>query len=78
MTTMTLTVENKDMDLLEAFKILASKFEGVSFEINKEETEETDEEVLDSFKNAIKDIKNGNIVKNSISSNDFFKKFAND
>jgi len=75
MTTMTLTVDNKNIDLLEAFKILASKFEGVSFEINKEETKE---EILNSFTQAMKDIKSGDLIKNSISSKDFFKEFAND
>jgi len=74
MTTMTLTVDNKNIDLLEAFKILASKFEGVSFEINREETKE---EVLSSFTQAMKDIKSGDLIKNSISSKDFFKEFAN-
>jgi hypothetical protein len=74
MTTMTLTVDNKNIDLLEAFKILASKFEGVTFEINKEETKE---EVLSSFKQAMKDIKSGDMIKNSISSKDFFKEFTN-
>ena len=75
MTTMTLTVDNKNIDLLEAFKILASKFEGVSFEINKEETKE---EILNSFTQDMKDIKSGDLIKNSISSKDFFKEFAND
>ena len=74
MITMTLTVDNKNIDLLEVFKILASKLEGVSFEVNKEETKE---EVLSSFKKAMKDIKNGDLVKNSISSKEFFKEFAN-
>jgi len=51
MTTMTLTIDDKSQDLVAAFQIFASKFKGVSLEI---ETEETEEEVLSSFRTAMK------------------------
>ena len=71
---MTLTVDNKNINMLEAFKVLASKIDGISFEINRDDTKE---ETLKNFRKTIKDIKSGDIVKNSISSEDFFKEFAN-
>jgi len=74
MTTMTLTIDDKSNDLLEALKTILSNFKGVSFEV---ETTETKEEVLNSFRTAMKDIKNGNGIKNAISSKDFLKEFAN-
>jgi len=74
MVTMTLTVDNKNINMLEAFKVLASKIDGISFEINRDDTKE---ETLKNFRKTIKDIKSGDIVKNSISSEDFFKEFAN-
>ncbi len=75
MTTMTLKIDDKREDLVEAFKTLASNFKGVSYEIEQEETQE---EVLRSLRVAMKGIKSGDMVKNAISSEDFFKKFAND
>ena len=60
MTTMKLTIDDKSQDLVEAFQIFASKFQGVSVEI---ETHETEEEVLSSFRTAIKDIASGEGVK---------------
>ena len=74
MTTMRLTIDDKSQDLIEAFQIFASKFQGVSVEI---ETHETEEEVLSSFRTAIKDIASGEGVKNAISSKDFLKEIAN-
>ena len=74
MTTMKLTIDDKSQDLVEAFQIFASKFQGVSVEI---ETHETEEEVLSSFRTAIKDIASGEGVKNAISSKDFLKEIAN-
>ena len=74
MTTMRLTIDDKSQDLVEAFQIFASKFQGVSVEI---ETHETEEEVLSSFRTAIKDIASGEGVKNAISSKDFLKEIAN-
>jgi len=75
MTTMTLMVDNKNIDLLEAFKILASKFEGVSFEIHKEESKK---EVLNSFSKVLKDIKSGNAIKNARPIEDLYKEFLDD
>jgi len=74
MTTMTLTIDDKSQDIIEAFKTIASNFQGVSFEI---ETAETEEEVLSSFRTAMKDIASGEGIKNAISSKDFLKEIAN-
>ncbi len=74
MTTMRLTIDDKSQDLVEAFQIFASKFQGVSVEI---ETHETEEEVLSSFRIAIKDIASGEGVKNAISSKEFLKEITN-
>ncbi len=74
MTTMTLTIDDRSKDILEAFKTIASGFKGVSFEI---ETAETKEEVLSSFTTAMQDIASGNGIKNAISSKDFLKEIAN-
>ncbi len=75
MTTMTLTIDDEKPDLVEAFKIFASNFKGVSFQV---QTEETKEEVLESLSNALKEIKSGNAIKNARPIEDLFKEFAND
>jgi len=75
MTTMTLTIDDKSQDILEAFKIFASKFQGVSFKI---ETRETEEEVLNSFRTAMKDIASGDAIKNAKPVEELFKELAND
>ena len=75
MTTMKLTIDDKSQDLIEAFKIFVSNFKGVSLEI---ETTETEEEVLDSFRSAIKDIASGEAIKNAIPVEDLFRELDND
>ena len=74
MTTMTLTIDDNSQDFIGAFQVFASKFQGVSFEI---EATETEEEVLSSFRTAMKDIASGEGIKNAISSKDFLKEIAN-
>ena len=75
MTTMTLTIDDKSQDILEALKVIVSNFKGVSFEIEKEETQE---EVLSSFRQAIKDIKSGVAIKEAKPIEELFKEFSND
>ena len=75
MTTMTLTIDDTSQDLIEAFQIFVSKFQGVSLEI---ETSQTEEEVLSSFKTAIKDIASGEAIKNAKPIEELFEEFAND
>jgi len=75
MTTMTLTIDDKSQDLVAAFQIFASKFKGVSLEI---ETEETEEEVLSSFRAAMKDIASGEAIKNARPVEELFKELADD
>ena len=75
MTTMTLTIDEKSQDFLDAIKLFASKFQGVSFEIEEEETEE---EVLSSFRQAMKDIASGEAIKNARPVGELFKELAND
>ncbi len=75
MTTMTLTIDDKNQDVIEAFKTIASNFKGVSFEI---ETTETKEEVLNSFRTAMKDIASGEAIKNARPVEELFKELAND
>ena len=75
MTRMTLTIDDKSQDIIEAFKIIASNFQGVSFEI---ETAETEEEVLSSFRTAMKDIASGEGIQNARPVEELFKELAND
>jgi len=75
MTTMILTIDDKSQDLIEAFKIFASKFQGVSLEI---ETDETEEEVLNSFRVAMKDISSGEAIKNAKPVEELFKELNNE
>lgn len=75
MTTMTLTIDDKSQDLIEAFQIFASKFQGVSLEIK---TEETEEEVLGSFRRAMKDIASGEAIKNARPVEELFKELSDD
>jgi len=75
MTTMILTIDDKSQDLIEAFKIFASKFQGVSLEI---ETDETEEEVLNSFRVAMKDISSGEAIKNAKPVEELFKELGNE
>ncbi len=75
MTTMTLTIDDKSQDILEALKTIVSNFKGVSFEIEEEETKE---EVLSSFRTAMKDIASGEAIKNARPVEELFKEFAND
>ncbi|HFD14496.1 MAG TPA: hypothetical protein ENJ34_04240 [Epsilonproteobacteria bacterium] len=75
MTTMTLTIDDRSQDIIEAFKTIASNFQGVSFEI---ETTETKEEVLSSFRTAMKDIASGEAIKNARPVEELFKELAND
>jgi len=75
MTTMTLTIDNKSQDLIEAFQIFSSKIQGVSLEI---ETNETEKEVLGSFRTAMKDIASGEAIKNARPVEELFKELAND
>ena len=75
MTTMILTIDDKSQDLIEAFKIFASKFQGVSLEI---ETDETEEEVLNSFRVAMKDISSGEAIKNAKPVEELFKELDNE
>lgn len=72
---MTLTIDDKNQDLVEAFKVFASNFRGVSFEIEREETKE---EVLSSLSQSLKDIKSGKAIKNARPIEDLYKEFAND
>ncbi len=74
MTTMTLTIDDKNQDIIDALKTIVSNFKGVSFKI---EDKETKEEVLTSFRTAMKDIASGEGIKNAISSKDFLKEIAN-
>jgi len=75
MTTMTLTIDDKSHDLLEALKTILSNFQGISFEI---ETTETEEEVLNSFRTAMKDIASGKAIQNARPVEELFKELAND
>jgi len=75
MTTMTLTIDDKSQDLIEAFQIFASRFQGVSLEIEKGETEE---EVLSSFRTAMKDIASGKAIKNLRPVEELFEELSND
>jgi len=75
MTTMTLTIDDNSQDLIGAFQVFASKFQGVSLEI---ETRETEEEVLSSFRTAMKDIASGEGIKNARPVEELFKELAND
>ena len=75
MTIMTLTIDDTSQEIIEAFKTIASNFKGVSFEI---ETTETKEEVLDSFRTAMKDIASGEGIKNAKPIEELFKELAND
>ncbi len=75
MTTMTLRIDDTRVDLIEAFKVFASNFKDVSFQI---EIEETKDEVLGSLSEALQDIKNGTAIKNARPIEDLFKEFAND
>ena len=75
MTTMTLTIDDKSQDLIEAFQIFASKFQGVSLEV---ETIETEQEVLDSFRTVMKDIASGEAIKNARPVEELFEEFPND
>ena len=75
MTTMTLTIDDKSHDLLEALKTILSNFQGISFEV---ETTETKEEVLNSFRTAMKDIASGEAIKNARPVEELFKELAND
>ena len=75
MTTMTLTIDDKSHDLLEALKTILSNFKGISFEV---ETTETKEEVLNSFRTAMKDIASGEAIKNARPVEELFKELAND
>ncbi len=75
MTTMTLTIDDKSQDILEALKTIVSNFKGVSFEIEKEETKE---EVLSSFRTAMKDIASGEAIKNARPVEELFKELSND
>ena len=77
MTTMTLTIDDKSRELIEAFKIFASNFKGVSYEIEEDEIER-EEEVLNSLKIAMKDIKSGEAIKNARPIKELFKEFSND
>lgn len=75
MTTMTLTIDDKSQDILEALKTIVSNFKGVSFEIEKEESKE---DVLNSFSQVLKDIKDGSAIKNARPIEDLYKEFTND
>lgn len=79
MTTMTLTIDDegddKSKDLIEAFKIFASNFKGVSLEV---ETRETEEEVLTSFRTAMKDIASGETIKNARPVEELLRELEND
>jgi len=75
MTTMTLTIDDRSQDILEALKTIISNFKGVSFEIEKEESKE---EVLSSFRTAMKDIASGEAIKNARPVEELFKEFSND
>ena len=75
MTTMTLTIDDKSQDLIEAFQIFASKFQGVSLEV---ETRETEEEVLTSFRATMKDIASGEAIKNARPVEELFRELEND
>ena len=75
MTTMILTIDDKSQDLVEALKTIVSNFQGVSFEIDKEESTE---DVLNSFSASLQDIKNGNSLKNARPIEELYKEFSND
>ncbi|MDQ7009036.1 MAG: hypothetical protein Q9M94_01965 [Candidatus Gracilibacteria bacterium] len=73
---MTLTIDDKSQDLIEALKTIISNFKGVSFKIETPEAE-AEEDVLNNFRNAMKDIKNENGVKYAISSQTFLTEIKN-
>ena len=75
MTTMTLTIDDQNQDILEAFKIFASKFQGVSFEI---ESKENKEEILKSLSQSVKEIKSGEAIKNAKPIEELYKEFIDD
>ena len=75
MTSMTLTIDDKSLDLVEAFRIFASKFQGVSIEV---ETIKTEQEVWSSFRTAMRDISSGEAIQNSRPVEELFKEFTND
>ncbi|CAA6813477.1 MAG: Unknown protein [uncultured Campylobacterales bacterium] len=74
MTTVTLTIDDKQDGFMEAFQKFTSKFKGVSFEV---ETIETEEEVLASFTKAMQDINSGEAVKGAKPIEDLYKELAN-
>ena len=74
MTTMTLTFDDQSQDFVEALKTIASNVKGVTMEITQTETKE---EVMGSLRTAIRDIRSGEMMKDAVSSDDFFREFAN-
>ncbi len=74
MTTMILTIDDKNQDLVDALKVFVSKFNGVSFQIEKEES---DEEVLDNFRTVLKDIKSGKAIENAKPIEELYKELEN-
>jgi DNA primase large subunit len=74
MTTMTLTFDDQSQEIVEALKTIASNFKGVTLEIEKTESKE---EVLESFRTAVRDIRNGEMMRDAVSSEAFFREFAN-
>jgi hypothetical protein len=71
---MTLTFDDQSQDFVEALKTIASNVKGVTMEITQTETKE---EVLGSLRTVIRDIRSGEMMKDAVSSDDFFREFAN-
>jgi thioredoxin reductase len=70
------TFENQE--LLNKFREFAEKFGAhlVSEQVEESEyTPRTKEEILDDFTNVVRDIKSGKALENTMSSEEFFKKY---
>jgi len=75
MTTMTLTIDDSRQELIEAFKIFVSNFQGVSLQIDRDESKK---EILDNFTDALREVHSGYGIQNAKPIADLYQEFAND
>jgi len=76
MTTMTLKIDDNRQDIVEAFQVIVSNFQGVSYEISQDTNKK--DEVLSSLSQTCKDIKSGKAIKEAKPIGELFKELAND
>jgi len=62
MTIITFNIDDKHKDIIDIFITIASKFNGIHYKVKNDDTE-TEEEVLNSFKEAMKSLKSGRAIK---------------